>query len=114
MLNISYTAHITNEAVRNKISAVIGPYEDLLISIKKRKLRWYGHVARSKGLTKTIMHGTVHGGGKRGIERKRWEADIKEWTGLLFSDSQKATQDRDKWREIMCSSRWCPNDPTTT
>ena len=42
-----------------------GPYEDLLTSIKKKKLRWYGHVARSGGLAKTIMQGTVQGGSKK-------------------------------------------------
>ena len=103
ILNISYTENITNKAVRNKINAVIGPYEDLLISIKKTKL----HVARSGGLAKTIMQGTVQAGRKRGRQKKRWEDDIKEWTGLSFSDSQKAAQDRDKWREIVSSSRWC-------
>ena len=54
ILNISYTEHIKNEAVRNKIIAVIGHYEDLLTTIKKKKLQWYGHVARSGGLSKTI------------------------------------------------------------
>ena len=71
ILNISYTAHITNDAVCNKISAVIGPYEDLLTSIKKRKLRWYGHVARSGGLAKTLMQGTVQEERKIGRQRKR-------------------------------------------
>ena len=113
ILNISYTAHITNEAVRNTISTVIGPYEDLLTSIKKRKLRWYGHVARSGGLAKTIMQGTVQGGRKRGRQKKRWEDNIKEWTGLSFIDSQRASQDRNKWQEIVNSQRWCPNDPPT-
>ena len=113
ILNISYTEHTTNEAVHNKITAVIGPYEDLLTSIKKKKLRWYGHVARSGGLAKTIMQGTVQGGRKRGRQKKRWEDDIKEWTGLSFTDSQRAAQDRDKWREIVFSPRWCPNDPPT-
>ena len=91
----------------------IGPYEDLLTSIKKRKLRWYGHVTRNGGLAKTILQGTVQGGRKRGRQKKRWEDDIKEWTGLSFSDSQRAAQDRDKWRVLVSSSRWCPNDPTT-
>ena len=112
ILNISYTEHVTNEAVRKKITDVIGPYEDLLTSIKKKKLRWYGHVARSGGLAKTIMQGTVQGGRKRGRQKKRWEDDIKEWTGLSFIDSQRAAQDRDKWREIVFSPRWCPNDPS--
>ena len=70
MLNISYTEHITNEAVCNKITAVIRAYEDLLTSIKKKKLQWYGHVARSGGLAKTIMLGTVQGGRKRGRQRR--------------------------------------------
>ena len=44
ILRISYKDHVTNEAVRNKIKQAIGPYDDLLTTVKKRKLKWYGHV----------------------------------------------------------------------
>ena len=47
LLNISYKDHITNEEVRRKIQAVIGEYDELLTLVKKRKLRWFGHVLRS-------------------------------------------------------------------
>ena len=58
-LGISYRDHITNEEVKARIGNVIGPYEDLLTSVKRRKLKWYGHVIRSSGLAKTIQQGTV-------------------------------------------------------
>ena len=40
ILRISYKGHVTNEAVRNKIKQAIGPYDDLLTTVKKRKLKW--------------------------------------------------------------------------
>ena len=52
LLHISYKDHITNEIVCTKIQTAIGPYKDLLTTVKKRKLRWYGHVTRSNGLCK--------------------------------------------------------------
>ena len=54
LLNISYKNHVTNEEVRNRIRNGIGVYADLLTMVKKRKLRWYGHVVRSSGMAKTI------------------------------------------------------------
>ena len=42
ILHISYKAHVTNEKVRAKIQQAIGPYEDLLTIVKRRKLQWYG------------------------------------------------------------------------
>ena len=45
LLNISYKDHVTNEEVRRKIQAAIGEYDELLTLIKKRKLRWFGHVS---------------------------------------------------------------------
>ena len=66
LLNISYKDHVTNEEVRRKIQAAIGEYDELLTLVKKRKLRWFGHVSRSSGLTKTILQGTVKGKRKRG------------------------------------------------
>ena len=53
--HISYKDHVTNEEVRAKIRQAIGPHEDLLTIVKRRKLQWYGHVSRSSGLAKTIF-----------------------------------------------------------
>ena len=99
-----YKDHVTNEAVRNKIKQAIGPYDDLLTTVKKRKLKWYGHVSRSSGLAKTILQGTVRGGRRRGRQKKRWEDNIKECTGMEFADSQRAVENRETWRELVRKS----------
>ena len=65
----------------------VGPHEDRLTIVKRRKLQWYGHVSRSSGLAKTILQGTVKGGRRQGGQRKRWEDHIREWTGLEFGKS---------------------------
>ena len=57
LLNISYKDHVTNEEVRNRIQNAIGVHDDLLTMVKKRKLRWYGHISRSSGMAKTICKG---------------------------------------------------------
>ena len=59
-IRISYKNHATNEEVRDKIQQAIGPHEDHLTVVKRRKLQWYGHVSPS-GLAKTILQGTVKG-----------------------------------------------------
>ena len=52
LLHISYKDHITNEIVCTKIQTAIAPYEDLPTTVKKRKLRCFGHVTRTSGLCK--------------------------------------------------------------
>ena len=53
--------HVANEEVRNIIRHAIRSYKDLITTVKKRKLRWYGHITRSTRLTKMILQGTVQG-----------------------------------------------------
>ena len=55
LLHISYKDNVTNEEVRAKTQQAIGPHEDVLTIVKRRKLLWYGHVSRSSGLVKTIL-----------------------------------------------------------
>ena len=86
--------HITNEEVRAKIQQAIGPHEDLLKIVKRRKLQWYGHVSCSSGLAKTILQSTVKGGKRQGRQRKRWEDNIREWTGLEFAKFQRQWRTR--------------------
>ena len=95
ILRISYKDHVTNENVRTKIQQAIGPHEDLLTTVKRRKLQWYGHVSRSSGLAKPILQSTVKVGRRQGRQRKRWEDNIREWTGLEFSKSQRAVENRE-------------------
>ena len=97
----NYKDHVTNEEVRAKIQQAIGLHEDLLTIVKRRKLQWYGHVSRSSGLAKTILQGTVKGGRRQGRQKKWWEDNIRKWTDLEFARSQRAVENREKWRKLV-------------
>ena len=104
LLSILYRDHITNEEVKARTGNAIGPYEDLLTSTKRRKLKWYGHITRSYGLAKTILQGTVQGGRRRGRQRKPWEDNIKEWTGLEWNILLRNAKNREEWRKLVVKS----------
>ena len=112
ILHISYKDHVTNEEVRAKIQQAIGPHEDLLTIVKRRKLQWYGHASCSSGLAKTILQGTVKGGRRAGRQRKRWEDNFREWTGLEFAKSQRAVESRERWRKVVEKSSVVPQRPS--
>ena len=76
--------------------------------IRRCKLQWYGHVSRSSGLAKTILQGIVKGGRRQGGQRKRWEDKVREWTGLEFAKSQKAVENREKWKKLAAKSSVVP------
>ena len=72
--------------------------------VKRRKLQWYDYVSRSSGLGKPSLQGTVKGGKRQGRQRKRWEDNTREWTGLEFAQSQRAEENREKWRKLVAKS----------
>ena len=94
--------------MKARIGNAIGPYEDPLTSVKRRKLKWYVHVTRSSGLVKTILQGTVQGGRRRGRQRKRWEDNIKEWTGLERNIILQKAENREEWRKLVLKSAVVP------
>ena len=98
--------------IRLYIQAAIGEYDELLTLVKKRKLRWFGNVSRSSGLAKTILQGTVKGKRKRGRQKKRWEDNIKEWTGTDFASSTRAAKNRSRWKGIVANSSVVPRRPS--
>ena len=112
ILHIAYKDHVTNEEVRAKIHQAIAPHEDLLTTVKRYKLQWYGHVSRSSGLAKTTLQGTVRGGRVQGRQRKRWEDNIREWTGPEFGKCQRAVENREKWRKLVAKSSVVPQRPS--
>ena len=111
LLNISYKDHVTNWEVCRKIQAAIGEYDELPTMVKKRKLRWFGHVSRSSGLEKTILQGTVYRKRRRGRVTKSGEDNMKEWTGMDFASSTRAAEDRSNWIGIIAKSSELPQRP---
>ena len=108
LLGVSFRDHITNEEVKARIENAMGPYEDLMTSVKRRKLKCYGYVTRSSGLAKTILQGTVRGGRRRDRQRKRWEDNIKEWTGLEWNILLRKAENREEWGKLVVKSTAVP------
>ena len=110
LLNISYKDHVTNEEVRRKIQTAIGEYDELLTLVKKRKLRWFGHVSRSSGLAKTILQDTVKKKEKEADRRRGGKTISKsgqEWTLPAQLGQLKTGQDG---KELLRIHLWCPDD----
>ena len=47
------------------------------------------------------MQSTVKGGRRQGRQKKRWEDNIREWTGLEFGMSHRAVENRVKRRKLV-------------
>ena len=48
---------------------------------------------------------------RRGRQKKRWEDNIKEWTGMGFGDSLSAAEDREGWKSIVARVSVVPRRP---
>ena len=93
ILHISYKDHVTNEEVRAKIQQAIGPHKDLLTIVKQTAVVWsclpfirsgQNHLARQS---------------ERGKKTRQTEEEVednREWTGLEFTKSQRAVENRGK------------------
>ena len=102
---------VTNEEVRAKIQQAIGPHEDLLTIVKRRKLQWYGHVSRSSGLAKPILQGTVKGGedkADKGRGGKTTSGNGQAWSSASPRGQWKTGENGENWLQ---NHLWCPNDP---
>ncbi|WP_419611804.1 hypothetical protein [Thiolapillus sp.] len=95
-----YKDHVTHEEVRAKIQQAIGPHEDHLTIVKRRKLQWYGHVSSSSGLAKTISQGTMKGGRRQGRQSQWWEDNIRN--GKAWSPAGP----RGQWRTGKNGENW--------
>ena len=55
-----------------------------------------------------VLQGTVNGKRRRGVQKKRWEDNITELTGMDFASSNKAAEDRTRGKGLLQSHLWCP------
>ena len=71
-------------------------------TVKRRKLKWYGQVFCSSGLTKTILPGTVKGGRGQGRQKKKWEDNIGEMDRPGVRQVPEGSGEQGKMEETGC------------
>ena len=54
---------------------------------------------------------TVKGERRQDRQKMMWGDDIREWTGLAFTKSQRAVENREKWRKLVVKSSVVPQRP---
>ena len=59
--------------------------KELLIKIKLRQIKYFGHIKRHETLLKTLLEGKVKGKRASGRQRYRWENNITRWTGYSLA-----------------------------
>ena len=75
LLTIPYTSHKTNAEVKARIRNQVGITEELLTTVKKKKLQWFGHVCKHSGiLSNTILEGYVESKRKQGRQDRNGSA----------------------------------------
>ena len=47
----------------------------------------------------------------RRTEKKRWEDNIRKWTGLEYAKSRRAMKNRDTWAKLVVESSVVPKRP---
>ena len=57
------------------------------------------------------LYDFVKGGRRQSRRRKRWEDNAREWTGLEFTEFQRAVENREKWRKLVADSSVVPRRP---
>ena len=107
-LGIRYTDRVTNE----EVFARTGCEAMLETQVRRRKLRYFGHVVRHESLEQDIMLGMVPGTKRQGGQKRQWIDDICNWatmsgsvtplpngrTPKALSKTVSLARDREVWR----------------
>ena len=104
MKRISLTEHKSNEEV---LEMTISK-RSLIVTIKKRKLQYFGHLITQDGIRRLLFEGKIEGKRRCGRPRTMWMDNIKDWTGLKYGECAKS-QRPDKMEihdSQLTESRW--------
>jgi len=98
VLRVLWSDRVTNEEVRRRVGVSPGW---LMHTIKKQKLKYFGHVKRHDNLEKHILEAKLNGKRRKGRPTKCWEDNIKEWTGKPITEAGRIAKNRKDFRRLV-------------
>ena len=101
LLRIPWIKLMTND----RVYLLAGARKDLLVHVRTRKLRYFGHTMRNPidNIEGSLMTGLVEGNRGRGRPRISWIDNILKWTGLSGTGLMSATRNRRHWAALVHS-----------
>ena len=101
ILHVSWRDKIPNKTIRERTGQ-----EDIENIIRKRRLKWMGHVCRmdEDRRVKQVMSWNSGGRRKRGRPRKNWPETIRDDLRCLemsWDEAEELAMDRDEWRRCV-------------
>ncbi|GFR98829.1 eukaryotic translation initiation factor 3 subunit F [Elysia marginata] len=85
-----------------------GVGERLLQQLKKRKLRFAGHIMRGSSgpLLQLSLEEKIEGKRGQGRPRRNWVDDVKGWSGSTsYGDTKRKAEDIEEWRDMVANLR---------
>ena len=77
----------------------------LMSQIRRRRLRYYGHIARGGSLENDIAEGMMQGKRSRGRPDIKWSDNLRMTVeDGSFANAKRLTGDRVKWRNIITTA----------
>jgi len=99
MARISWVKRISNERVLEMVDIE----RSLLVTIRKRQLRFVGHVERKGGLEKLVLEGRIEGRRSRGRRRLNYMGGLSLAAGCGAVDVLRRTGDRIGFRDMVAN-----------
>ena len=97
MMRVSWTERMTNEEVLERA----GTKRCLLRAIRKRQLKFLGHVIRKEELEHLCVTGKISGKRSRGRRRLAYIAGLSRWMNVAEQELLKTTKDRKRWKSMI-------------
>ena len=101
MLRISYTYHVTNNTVIQRMQKEL----EIVHSVKVRKMAYLGHVMRNDKyqLIQLILQGKIDSRRGQGRRRTSWLKNIRQWTGMTTVHLFRAAVNRIMWTNMIAN-----------
>ena len=109
MLRISWTEKRTNESILEETNQE----RSLINTIRKRQLKFLGHICRHRGLEFLSLTGKIEGKRSRGRQRITFLESLNSWVTGNNKDNLtflRMTENREKWRIMIADV--CPRQGT--
>ena len=105
LLKIPWTAKVSNVKVLEKM----GKEREMIDIIRKRQMKFFGHVWRQKGVEHLVVSGYIEGKRARGRQRLTFLTGLRQHTSTITTNTAytRTAEDRSSWRSSIGNVQTC-------